>query len=154
MEIKKSKIQGKGVFVEKPIKKGKIVFKFSDNKTYFHSESCDCKRCAMSIRIGSRRALTPKNNSFGWFLNHSCDANCGQKGRNIVALRDIKPREEITIDYSSTVGDKEWKFTCSCKSKRCRKILRSVHYLPKKMFKKFKGFMPKFLEKFFGTERS
>src|ERR1035437_7410304 len=34
------------------------------------------------------------------YLNHSCDPNCGFGGEiTIVAMRDIKAGEEITIDY-------------------------------------------------------
>jgi histone-lysine N-methyltransferase SUV39H len=80
------------------------------------------------------------------FINHSCDPNCAvyavcrdknnlyQYDLAFFALRDIKPREELTFDYLAGVPEekdeeeinssqKEPPIRCLCGSKNCRKIL-------------------------------
>jgi hypothetical protein len=82
------------------------------------------------------------------FINHSCDPNCAvyavccdknnlyQYDLAFFALRDIKPREELTFDYigESSAGDEEGEeeisssqndppIPCLCGSKNCRRIL-------------------------------
>ena len=72
------------------------------------------------------------------FLNHSCDPTAGIRGRiTLVALKDMKQGDDITIDYSTIEGDPDWEMKCSCGSKRCRKVVRSVQFLPKEHFKSY-----------------
>jgi len=82
------------------------------------------------------------------FLNHSCDPNSGVRGKiNIVAIKDIKEGEEITMDYSIIEGDDLWEMKCACGSKNCRGIIRSIQYLPSKTFKKYLPFIPTYFRK-------
>ncbi len=77
------------------------------------------------------------------YINHSCDPNTYVKTiddkRNVIAIRDIAPKEEITYDYAIN-GDYEWGVTCRCGSKNCRGVInpnfwelpkqRQLEYLP------------------------
>ncbi len=65
-------------------------------------------------------------------INHSCDPTSGIRGKNtLVAIRDIEEDEEITFDYSATVGTNSiWKMKCLCDSPRCRKIIGNVLSIP------------------------
>lgn len=55
------------------------------------------------------------------YINHSCDPNSGLSGQvAIVALRDIVPGEEITLDYAMCDGSPYDEFECHCKSPNCR----------------------------------
>jgi SET domain-containing protein len=62
------------------------------------------------------------------FINHSCDPNCEtreSRGRVwIVALRDIRPGEEITYDYYLYDGDGD-EARCNCGAENCRKTMYS-----------------------------
>ena len=72
------------------------------------------------------------------FLNHSCNPTSGMKGKvTLVALRDLKEGDEVTIDYSTIEGDPRWKMDCTCGADGCRGIIRSVQFLPEKTFKKY-----------------
>ncbi|ETV83200.1 hypothetical protein H257_03987 [Aphanomyces astaci] len=63
------------------------------------------------------------------FINHSCDPSCGMwDSVTVVAIRDIHPGDEITIDYAMvndgsintmTTGDSD-AFECQCHSANCR----------------------------------
>jgi len=145
--LKHSKIKGTGVFAKSSIKKNEKIFLFSNKIiTIKHKLGCHCIICKRCINIHKDRWLYPKKDSFGWNLNHSCSSNSYINRNSIYALKNIKPGEEITIDYSTTNIDKKWKMGCKCKSKNCRKIIRSVQFLPNSLFKKHKGHMPKFIE--------
>lgn len=147
-EVRISKLEGKGVFALKSIKRNEKIFRFSNNLIYInHKPGCHCKICCRCINLHENYWLYPKDSPLGWSLNHSCNANAYIKGREIFALKNIKKNEETTIDYSTTNVDEKWKMYCHCKTKKCRKIIRSIQFLPRRLFKKFKGKMPKFIER-------
>lgn len=67
-------------------------------------------------------------------FNHSCDPNAVVMGAGdrveFVAIRSIRPGDEITFDYSTTMHDDEdaivaagrtvWRCECSCGAANCR----------------------------------
>ncbi|MFO8017378.1 MAG: SET domain-containing protein-lysine N-methyltransferase, partial [Promethearchaeia archaeon] len=91
--------------------------------------------------------ISPFDNNPWRYINHSCDPNTGLKGKTtVVAMKDIKKDDHITIDYSITEASPYWKMKCECGQKNCRKIIRSIRFLPPKLFKKYKEYIPKFLK--------
>jgi len=73
---------------------------------------------------------------------------CGiKKLKMIVAMKPIKKGDEITIDYSTTVGENYWKMNCLCGSKNCRKIIGPYKFLTRKIKKKYKGWESDYLLK-------
>jgi len=83
------------------------------------------------------------------YLNHSCEPTCGFSGEiTIIALRDIKKGEEITIDYAMCLTSKEIPaMKCFCGSKWCRGKIRTYDWKRKDLQKRYKGFFVPFLEK-------
>ena len=145
-EIRKSEIGGNGVFTLGRMKKNQKGFKFADRIIKInHKPGCHCRVCCRCINIKDNLWLYPYKNSCGWNLNHSCNPNSFSKGKFIYAFRNIKSGEEITIDYSTTNIDKKWKMNCHCKSKNCRKVIRSVQFLPRGIFRKYEKFMQPFI---------
>lgn len=62
--------------------------------------------------------------SVDWYLNHSCDGNCGFDDRgDFVAIRDIRVAEEITYDYALVESNPNFRMPCTCGSKHCRGII-------------------------------
>jgi hypothetical protein len=146
--VRKSKIQGSGVFAGTAIAKGERVFRFSKKSiTIRHRPGCHCKVCKRCIQVSKDKWLYPGYGSFGWTLNHSCNPSCGIQGSYIVALHGIRRGDEITIDYSTTNCDARWRMRCSCGCRNCRKTIRSVQYLQARLFEKYAGSMPKYVEK-------
>jgi len=52
--------------------------------------------------------------------NHSCAANTGYRGLDVVALRDIAAGEELTLDYADFCDDAMAPFDCRCGAPGCR----------------------------------
>lgn len=67
---------------------------------------------------------------FFWrFMNHSCEPNAAIRGRDVFALRDIEPWEEITFDYNTTEFEMAEPFDCCCGSQRCVGRVRGFSFL-------------------------
>jgi hypothetical protein len=64
------------------------------------------------------------------FLNHSCAPNAGIRGREVIALRDIEPPEQITFDYNTTEYDMAEPFVCRCGTCGGREIAGFRHLTP------------------------
>jgi D-alanine-D-alanine ligase len=57
----------------------------------------------------------------GWApQNHSCDPNTEFMGLNLVARRDIRCGEELTVDYATFYDSHMTPFDCDCGSANCR----------------------------------
>lgn len=146
--IKGSCLGGKGVFAARSIKKGGKIFRFSDRLIRIvHKPGCHCSVCKRCINIKEDMWLYPMKGSPGWNLNHSCSPNAYIKGRDIRASRGISAGEEVTIDYSTTNVDTKWGMECNCKSRKCRKLIRSVQSLPESLFEKYRAMMPAWVRK-------
>ena len=58
----------------------------------------------------------------GWApQNHSCDPNTEFVGLNLVATRDIRGGEELTVDYATFYDSHMSPFDCACGSPNCRR---------------------------------
>ena len=54
------------------------------------------------------------------FLNHSCAPNAALRGRELIALRPIAVRDELTFDYATTEWAMAEPFACRCGAIGCR----------------------------------
>jgi SET domain-containing protein len=121
ISIKKSKIQGKGVFAERDFKKGEVVvkhkFRVITKKEYESLPECD-KGCVGVDGKKYLQFLAPSK-----YVNHSCNPNTFVKCGADVALRDIKKGEEITNYYED--DDPEFQMVCNCGSKNCKKVIKN-----------------------------
>ena len=136
---------GKGIFAIQDVKKGEDIFTFRGkivrDRDYARKLKC-------TLQIGKNLWVDPEIGSFGRYINHSCSPNAGIRGKQkIVAMKNIKRGEEVTLDYSITDDDPQWKIKCKCQSKNCRKLIKSIQFLPKGPYKKYEPFIPKFLQK-------
>ena len=74
-------------------------------------------------------------------FNHSCEPNVWYSGhgQTVVARRDIKRGEELTIDYCTLLADMEAEFECKCGEPGCRKRYTKRDYLREDLMKKYEG---------------
>jgi hypothetical protein len=155
IKVCESKIHGKGIFASKNIKKGETVFIIKGKKV--HWVVTNQKESLFGpdwIGVDETHWMDPKE-STAKYLNHSCDPNCGIKGKvNVVALRNIKKDEEITMDYSITEIDKLWYMNCRCGSKNCRKKIRSIQFLPEKFYNRYTPYIPTYFTKVYEENRN
>ena len=119
--IKKSRIQGKGVFANANFKKGDIVMKWDASMMLTKKE-------AKLIPKRYRKYLVCHKGKFIMsqapekYLNHSCDPNTKEGNLCDIAIRNIKKGEELTTDYSTNALP-QLKMKCNCKSKKCKKVI-------------------------------
>ena len=50
--------------------------------------------------------------------NHSCRPNTAYRGLNLLAVRDIRAGEELTLDYAACCDETMAAFQCQCGSSR------------------------------------
>ena len=135
--VKKSGVQGKGVFADEDIQKGEVVI-------IWHPKKIVSEEDMKKLSEDEQNHVTPTGDGRYMimgeperYINHSCNPNTYCNNKSDIALRDIKKGEEITSDYSIN-GIDNWKMKCLCKSKNCRKIIYGDFFkLPRDIQKKY-----------------
>lgn len=121
--VKKSLIEGKGVFASRNFKKGEIVLHWDISQTLskeeFEKMSSEDKKYVTFLN--GKYVLMQKPEKY---VNHSCDANTFAKDYCDVAIRDIIQGEEITADYTGELPPGT-NMACTCGNKNCKKIIKS-----------------------------
>lgn len=153
-KIGKSRIAGNGLFAQQAIKKGQVLFSVEGPVIKYEMES--------DYRIGQNWLQVRENiwqipsRGHAWnYINHGCEPNCGMKrGNQVVAVRDIKKGEELTIDYSTVEGSRHWRMRCKCQSSTCRKVIQGIRFLPRVLFLLYKPFISPFLQKIYAQEKT
>jgi uncharacterized protein len=142
--VKRTKLYGRGVFAKTPIKKGEEIASFDGP---FYDDDFDGwtdDLCNHSIQCG--KALWRDSKGIARLINHSCDPNCGIKGKfKIVAMRDIEKGEHVTWDYEMTERSTWWKMRCRCGSPMCRKKIGDYRNLPRGIRARYKGYISDWL---------
>ena len=123
--IKKSKIQGRGVFANRNFKKGEVVLRWKPKAL----KASEAKKLPIKKRHyiyktseGKYSLMQPPEK----YINHSCDANTTVRNYYDVATRDIKKGEEITSDYAREGSSTS--FICNCDSKICGGFVRRFDF--------------------------
>ena len=147
VRVGKSKVHGKGVIADENIRKGEhiqyirgpIVFKAPHNAR-------ESNIIANWVGVEKNRWIVPEKPFI--FLNHSCEPNAAVVGKRLlVALKNVKKDEEITMDYSLTDADPHWQLRCQCGSKSCRRYIGPIQMLPESVFKKYLPNIPRYFQK-------
>ena len=130
VEVRDSKIKGKGVFATRLIAKGEVILAIDDSVVISPDDP------VLSKLIGSEPdpcdylpdgtvilMQEPER-----YINHSCNPNVyihtANRDRFILAMRDISTGEELTFDYAIDVVGGDW-LDCLCGSRNCRGRHRS-----------------------------
>jgi uncharacterized protein len=130
-----SPIHGTGVFSSVHFSPGEIILKIDDSRVVTDDTPLDPTTGEFEHRCdylagGKVVLMQPPER----FINHRCDPNTYIRtiagDRYVVALREIRPGDEITYDYGIN-GDGDTAWDCSCGSPECRKrILSGFFHLP------------------------
>lgn len=152
LEVKPSKIHGTGLFLKESFVKGAFIARIPGKLSTVKRQLLNTPEEALMhpnwVGISMSYWIDP-DIPFK-YLNHSCDPTCGIKEKtNLYALRNLKAGDEVTIDYSTIEGNPYWQIKCSCGLKNCRRIIRSIAYLPKSNFKKYYPFIPTVFRNFY-----
>lgn len=129
VEVRTSGISGHGTFAKEHIKSGEYITTLSGVRipAEQHEPSDD-----NPLQVREEEYLILEHASR--VINHSCDPNAGLRNTSdLFAIRDISPGEEITYDYSTTVGtNDDWVMsrTCQCAAAKCRNSVGNILSLP------------------------
>ena len=124
LAIRKSPIEGKGCFSVVSIKRARKIAEYAGERiTNAEAKRRSLRRKLRICEVDNRWSLDGSRGGNGThYINHSCDPNAFMKilyGHILfIALRDIRPGEEITIDYESTLHSDEKR--CVCGAPSCR----------------------------------
>jgi SET domain-containing protein len=109
MYLAPSKISGIGCFSDIPIRKGELVRVWSPEdsrwiplrKAHASPQKNLIKKFGIRTSGGYWAPIDFLRISVGWYMNHSETPNLGSDDGDVTyyALKDIRPGEELTIDY-------------------------------------------------------
>ena len=149
--IGKSRIEGKGLFARRRIRKGEIVA-MKGGHVYDARKLAKVKgRVAVSyiqiadeLFIGALTAAEVARNKM--FINHSCTPNVGIRGQIMfVALRDIAGGEELTYDWAMEENRAD-RVHCRCGARRCRRVLTGRDWKNARLQRRYRGYFSSYLE--------
>ena len=135
-EVRTSKIQGKGAFAIRNIKKGTRLIEYLGQRISWrtadkrYDDEKMGRHHTFLFTVDDKVVIDAAvNGNDARFLNHSCDGNCEaiteRKRIFIEARRSIKAGEELLYDYqyerTEDHTDEDEKFyACRCGSPKCR----------------------------------
>ena len=151
--LKKTLRFGLGVFAKKTIRKNEIVAVFDGPIYDGDYEPWTHDLYNHTIQFGKN--LWRDSMGLARYVNHSCDPNCGiKKLFYVVAMRTIRPGEQITWDYEMTEKNPTWRLKCKCGSPLCRKIIGHYRMMPLEIRIKYKGYISEWIIKSEKVSRS
>lgn len=148
--VRKSRIQGRGVFATRLIAQGERIVEYVGARLTHEEADAECPDDEASARhhtflfaIDDHMVIDGgRNGNDARFINHSCDPNCevviSRQRVFIHALREIPAGEELVYDYwyltdeSYTLSDLRRIYPCRCGSDACRGTLARPAQRPKK----------------------
>lgn len=147
-----SKISRYGIFAKKTIYKGELItiwggYVMTINE--LRKLPKEILKRDYPVQIYKNFYLGPKSVKDlddAEMLNHSCNPNAGIKGQNIVvSRRNIKPGEEICMDYETT-DFQDLHFTCKCGAANCRGKINGTSWKNPEFQKKNQGYFSYYLQ--------
>jgi SET domain-containing protein len=155
VKVRSSGINRRGVFAVKPIKKDEVLavwgghiitdkeFKEFSRKGFKNIDDYATRIAEGFYMVSCKKGALEDDD----FFNHSCNPNAGIRGQiMMVAMRNIKPGEEITYDYAMTDADFNYSFNCSCGAKQCRKRVSTRDWKIPALQKKYKGYFSWYIQ--------
>jgi SET domain-containing protein len=133
LTVKDSPINGRGCFATTRFAKGRKIAEYAGERiTTREAERRARRRRVLRIcAIDHRWSLDGARGGNGThYINHSCDPNSYMRITHghilFMARRDIRPGEEITLDYETTLHSDKKK--CHCKSPTCRGTINKIRH--------------------------
>jgi SET domain-containing protein len=151
-EVRQSPIHGKGLFATRAIAKGEIVAaKGGHVLTKQAWTALEHDLGPADVQVSDDLFIAPatqaQRDGSMLYTNHSCDPNLAIQGQIVlVAMRDIAPGEELTIDWATT-DDGDYEMQCRCGSAHCRGTVTGKDWMKKELQAKYAGWFCWFLQR-------
>ena len=141
--------KGRGVFAGRPIARdeviaiwGGVILPLDRAMRLRGPELAQC----IQIEPGHVLWTGPHRQTAADWINHSCAPNAGIRGQlTVVAMRDIRPGEEICFDYAmSSICDMD-DFDCHCGAVGCRGHVGPDDWRRPYLRQRYRGYFSSFL---------
>lgn len=127
--VKGNSISGYGIYATKNIEEGEVIFNGEGMSQRIITKSFVEKNWNAKEKENFRRYAYPisdevfllwDENPKNWApQNHSCNANTSYDGLNVIATKEIKIGDELTLNYNDFLDTSMEAFMCKCGSDRC-----------------------------------
>jgi SET domain-containing protein len=146
--LRRSRIQGRGAFATRPIRKGERIIEYVGERVSAAEADrrydVPGRHHTFVFSLASGRCIDAAvGGNDARFINHCCAPNCEaieDRGRVFIdAMRNIAQGEELTYDYSyePTAGvDEDAEYACTCGARTCRRTIIKRRKRPKRKKKK------------------
>ena len=134
--MKGNAIAGFGIYATRNIKKGQTLFhgegrsqrvitkRFVENN-WTEEEKLHFRRYAYPV--SEEVFILWDDDPSNWApQNHSCEPNSAFDGLDVVAIKNIKQDEELTLDYAQFLDENMEPFQCHCGSAKCRGLIMGI----------------------------
>ena len=132
--VKRSGIEGKGLFATEALPAGVVVLRLGGRLVstkeltllieYANADPSHPYVDTLTVYEDAHLVLPPE--TMIHFGNHSCDPNMWHVGPyEIATRRSVEIGEELTVDYGTQAGAAGFSMTCRCGSPLCRSAVTS-----------------------------
>lgn len=140
---------GKGVFAVRRVVAGETVIVFGGTVLSLEDARRSGSRWrSRTLQIDDEHFLYSVVEGPADWINHSCEPNCGMRGPvTVVAMRDILPGEELTLDYATVDGIAYDEFDCLCGSDQCRERVSGSDWTIPDLWARYAGWFSPYLQR-------
>lgn len=152
IEVRASPTHGKGTFAKELIRKREVVEIWGEywqgKKTVEYTDDKEkaetAKKQGKSVMYWDTDlySIEEKGSDDGYFINHSCDSNLWFKDAfTLTTRRDIKPDQELTIDYALFESNDGYVAIkkCNCGTTACRHTVTADDWKRKEVQEMYKN---------------
>jgi len=144
VQLKETNRFGRGLFALSKFKKDEVIEEYDGPMLRYDYELWTPELEDHVIQCGVN--VWRATDGLAQFINHSCDPNCGVRGRfQFVAMRDIEVGEELTYDYEMTENHPEWHMQCRCGKPICRGKISQYRNMPEEFRRRYDGYISEWL---------
>jgi hypothetical protein len=149
-EVRKSSIQGRGLFANADIARDEIVaIKGGHIVTGEQLRELTPRLGPAEVQIADDLFICPvseeEREGSMIFSNHSCDPTIGVRGQIIfVAMRSIRAGEELTHDWAMT-DDDDSSMVCGCGAQNCRGTVTGKDWQRPELQTRYAGYFSSYL---------
>jgi hypothetical protein len=148
VEVRRSAIDGQGLFATASIRAGEIVGVLGGTAHRDDEVRGAGPMAHSSVAIDEGVNLVQDEDDPMQFGNHSCDPNLWLTDEvTTVARRDIRASEELTIDYALESGYAGWSMLCTCGAAKCRGRVTGQDWKLPDVQRAYRGHFSPFLER-------
>ena len=134
--MKGNSIAGYGIYATKNISNKEVIFKLEESAQRIVTRKYVEQKWNKKEKEIFRKYAYPlskevfllwDDNPANWApQNHSCDPNTEYEGLNVVATRNIRKGEELTLNYATFLDEHMEPFACQCGAYNCSRWITGI----------------------------